>query len=129
MEGKHVLVAEDNAPMGNVICFALRQAGFEATLAKCGQTAWNLLGERDFDLVITDFQMPGMTGGELCERMRKDTRLAHVPVIFLTAKSLEIDADYYLARLSVNSIFSKPFSPGKLVQQVQNCLKTGAASV
>ena len=54
-EVKRVLVAEDNAAMGSVVRFNLEKAGFQVTVAGCGQAAWNLLNERGFDLVISDF--------------------------------------------------------------------------
>ena len=123
---KRILVAEDNIAMGGVIRFNLQQAGFEVTVARCGQTAWNLLTDRDFDLVVSDFQMPGMTGGELCERMRNDARLARTPMILLTADGFELDAARMRDELAMSTIMFKPFSPRELTQTVQDCLAVGA---
>ena len=70
--------------------------------------------------------MPGMTGEELCRRMRKDSRLAEIPVILLTAKCLELDKDRLRSELGTSALMSKPFSPRELTQTVRDCLAVGA---
>ena len=119
---RHILVAEDNAAMAGVIRYNLEKAGFEVTLARCGKTAWQLLESQSFDLVVTDFQMPGITGGELCQRIRQDERLAQLPVILLTAKGLELDLSWYKDELGVSDVMAKPFSPRELTLVVQQHL-------
>ncbi len=124
---KRILVAEDNSAMLNVIRLNLSRAGFDVVTAKCGRTAWELLSEKDsaFDLVVTDFQMPGMTGGELCERIRGHEGLGPIPIILLTAKGFELDAAHYERDLGVAAIVSKPFSPRELVRTVRERLAVG----
>jgi CheY-like chemotaxis protein len=117
-----ILVAEDNVAMGNVIGFNLRKAGFDVVHVASGEMAWKLLQQEEFHLLVTDFQMPGMNGGELCKRIREEPSLAAIPVILLTAKCLEIDADYYCKTLAVRTVLMKPFSPRSLVQLVQETL-------
>ncbi len=121
-ETGHILVAEDNAAMAGVIRYNLEKAGFEVTLARCGQTAWELLESQSFDLVVSDFQMPGINGGELCQRIRQDERLAQLPVILLTAKGLELDLSWYEDELGVSEVMAKPFSPRELTLAVQQHL-------
>lgn len=127
-ESHRILVVEDNLAMLGVIRFKLDRAGFRVAGADCGQTAWELLSRNDFDLVVADFQMPGMTGGELCRRMRKDARLAEIPLILLTAKGFELDVEHYRNVESVTAVIFKPFSPRKLVRTVQECLGVRTAS-
>ena len=122
MADKRILVAEDNVAMAGVIRFNLQRAGFAVTLASSGSIAWDLLCQEDFDLLVTDVQMPGLTGGELCLRLRQDPRLAALPVLLLTAKGLELDTDYYLRQLGVRAIIPKPFSPREMIRTVQECL-------
>ena len=127
-KGKRILIAEDNVATLNAVRFCMEKAGFEVTTATSGQKAWEELMGAGFDLVITDFQMPGMTGGELCERMGEDSRLAEIPVILLTAKGFESDVIHHLEALtqlgllSVREIVPKPFSPRELIQKVNACL-------
>ncbi len=123
-----ILVAEDNRAIGSVICFNLKNAGFDVVHEVTGDGAWRQLFEQEFDLVLTDFQMPGMNGGELCARIRQEPAWKSLPVILLTAKGLEIDADYYRESLAVSAVLMKPFSPRALVSLVQETLATTAAS-
>ena len=122
-----ILVAEDNVAMGNVIGFNLKKAGLEVVHVVSGDMAWRLLQLRDFDLLVTDYQMPGMNGGELCRRIREELRLAAFPVILLTAKGLEIDVAFYRETLGVSAVLMKPFSPRELTQLVQENLAAGAS--
>jgi CheY-like chemotaxis protein len=93
-----------------------------------GDMAWKLLQQQDFDLLVTDYQMPGMNGGELCKRIRHDLQLASFPVILLTGKGLEIDVAYYRETLGVNAVLIKPFSPRELTQLVQELLAAEASN-
>jgi CheY-like chemotaxis protein len=127
-EGKRLLVVEDNPAEAHVIGFVLRQAGYDVTVASDGRTAWDLLNGEEFDLVVSDFTMPGMTGGELCARMRKDGRLIEIPFILLTARALELKSLVHQSQMSVSVVISKPFSPRELKQRVSECL-AGCATV
>jgi CheY-like chemotaxis protein len=133
-EVAQILVAEDNPGTATVIRFALEQAGFQVTVARCGESAWKVLSEHDFDLVVADYQMPNMTGAELCQRMGEDARLADTPVIILTAKAFESDMVCPLKTLAqmgavpLRAIMPKPFSPKELVLEVRSCLEAGAAT-
>jgi len=126
-KAKHVLVVDDDPGIASVIRFGLEGAGLRVTTAKRAQIAWDLLEAGDIDLIVSDFNMPGMTGGELCEKIRNGDRLSQVPVILLTAKGYELDTTYFLDELSVSAIISKPFSPRGLIRTVQDCLAVGAA--
>ena len=126
-ESQGILVVEDNVAMLGVIRFKLERAGFRVVGADCGQRAWELLSQDDFDLVVADFQMPGMTGGELCRRMREDARLVEIPLILLTAKGFELDLEHYRDVQSVSAVIFKPFSPRELVHTVKRCLAVGTA--
>lgn len=127
-EEKRVLVVEDNSAEAHVIGFVLEQAGYDVTLLSDGRTAWDLLNSEKFDLVVSDFTMPGITGGELCARMRKDGRLTKIPIIFLTARAFELHSLMRQSEISVSVVISKPFSPRELKQKVRECLE-GCATV
>ena len=118
---KHrVLVAEDNPALAAVIRFNLEKAGIEVEVSLTGLAAWEALAESDFDLLLTDHQMPRMTGVELCKRIRGDERLRDLPVVFCTAKGLEIDDDSLMAELGVLDVIHKPFSPAGLCRIVED---------
>ena len=123
-----ILVAEDNAATNRVVCHVLNKAGYEVTGAKCGRTAWDWLNRQPFDLVVCDLKMPGMSGTELCQRMRQDSRLASLPVIVLTAKGFELDEACYRDTLGVSVILFKPFSPRELVRTLAALLQSESAA-
>lgn len=121
---QHILVAEDNLAMADVVRFNLRNAGFMVTICRNGQDALGTLHEQTIDLLITDYQMPGLTGEELCRAMRQDARLMHVPAILLSAKGLELDIDSLRSDLGLHAVLFKPFSPRELTQLVRTTLES-----
>lgn len=127
-KGKRLLVVEDHPAEARVLDFVLRRAGYDVTVASDGRTAWDLVNSEEFDLVVSDFTMPGMTGGELSARMRRDGRLAEIPVILLTGRALELKSLVRQGQMSVDMIISKPFSPRELKKKVGECL-AGCATV
>ena len=123
---KRILVVEDNPALASVVRFNLERAAFQATVARNGREAWERLESEEFDLVVTDHQMPEMTGCELCRRMRSHERHAETDVIMLTAKGLELELPRLREELGVVAVFPKPFSPIELVQAIQNQMAVGA---
>ncbi|MGB2753957.1 MAG: response regulator [Phycisphaerae bacterium] len=115
-----VLVADDEAPIANVVAMKLRNAGLEVIVAMDGLEAYELaLAERP-DFMITDLQMPGMNGLELCARLATELE-GGIPTILLTAKGFELTAES-VRELPVRRIVTKPFSPRELLAQVQELL-------
>jgi CheY-like chemotaxis protein len=117
-----VLIAEDNAALADVIRFNLSRVGLAVTVARHGQEALDMLRASRFDLVVTDFHMPQLSGQELCEQMRLDPQLELIPVILLSAKGLELDAERLRRELGVRAVLFKPFSPRDLARTVQQHL-------
>jgi two-component system chemotaxis response regulator CheY len=124
---KRILVADDTPALLFLIRATLTDAGFDVVAAQDGHAAWIAVTQSDFDLVVTDYQMPGMDGFEFCRRMRRDARLAQIPVLLLTAKMFEIDVDDVQAQLGLLTVLSKPFSPRELTRWVKERL--GSCSV
>ena len=116
--GEQILVVEDDLALASVIRFNLAAAGYSVEVAGDGCEGWQRAQAGSFDLVITDQQMPGMTGSELCRQLRSDERYAAVPIMMLTAKRLELDQRKLQAEIGVTEIFSKPFSPQELIEAV-----------
>jgi len=122
-----VLVAEDNPALALVVRFHLENAGFRVTVARNGEETWGLLQREDFDAVVTDQQMPGLSGAEVCARMRREARLAEIPVVMLTAKGLEMELDRLRKELGVWKVLPKPFSVRQLVEIVEDCTAPSGA--
>jgi len=128
---KHILVVEDDATLGQVIRFKLAKGGYAVQLAPHGQAAFIMLGETDYDLIVTDEVMPLVTGRQLCERMQKHPVYSRIPVVMLTVKALELDPVELREHLGVVELHPKPFSPTLLLRTIQRVLAnhrgTGAA--
>ena len=122
-----ILVAEDNSAMANVLRFTLSRAGFEVTLARDGREAWEQANVSHFDLIVTDHQMPYLTGVELCRLLRKSDAYREAPILMLTAKRLELDCELIQSHLHVTDIIPKPFSPRHLIECIQRMLNNAAA--
>lgn len=127
-EVKRILVAEDNPALGKVLAFNLERAGFQTTHALNGQAAAELAQQESFDLVITDYQMPGKNGEELCSSIRHDSINPDVPIALCSAKGLEVDIDRLTKEYGLVKVFCKPFSPSEIVAFAQVTLATAIAS-
>jgi len=115
-----ILVADDEAPIANVVAMKLRNAGLEVIVAMDGLEAYELAIAERPDCMITDLQMPGMSGLELCARLSAELE-GGIPTILLTAKGFELSAES-VRELPVRRIMTKPFSPRELLTQVQELL-------
>ncbi len=109
-EPKRVLVAEDNVVLGDVIRFNLNRSGFAVTLARNGEEAFRLVSTQPFDILLTDYEMPGIDGGELCHRVRNELNLSSIRIVMCSAKGLELDRGELKSRLCLEAILFKPFS-------------------
>jgi len=127
-EKAKVLVCEDNVALSGVICFNLVRAGFDVTSVANGRLALDALTKRQFDLVLSDQQMPMMTGIQLCENMRDLPAYRNTPFILLTAKCMEIDRARLAQTLKISAALPKPFSPSELVNCIEEALAAGCHS-
>lgn len=109
-----VLIAEDNAALARVIGHTLRQRGFDVEVARDGAEAWSAAEKQAFDLIVTDHQMPRLTGLEVCQRVRAAGPNRETPVVLLTAKGMELDAETVGEEYGVAEVMIKPFSPSVL---------------
>ncbi|MGC3961409.1 MAG: response regulator [Verrucomicrobiota bacterium] len=85
--GKTILTVDDAATMRRMVSFTLKAAGHEVLEAQDGAAALNLLKSRSVDLVITDINMPTMTGIELTRQLRAQPNFQKTPIILLTTES------------------------------------------
>lgn len=122
-----ILVVEDNAALSGVVCFNLVRAGFQVTSVNNGRLALETLQKGNFDLVLSDQQMPLMTGIQLCENIRQIPAYKRTPFILLTAKCMEIDVVRLQQNPGVSTALPKPFSPSELINCIEDCLAAGCA--
>lgn len=114
-----LLVVDDDADMLAVVGFALRQAGFPVVSANSYGTALNAFKTERPDLAILDINLPGGSGFDLCDVLRKEST---APIMMLTARGEEADLVRAL-ELGADDYLTKPFSPRTLVARVKALLR------
>lgn len=114
-----ILVVDDFSTMRRIIRNLLRDLGFEnVTEADDGNTALPKLQGGGFDLLITDWNMPGMTGMELLEAVRADDELKDLPVLMVTAEAKR-EQIVAAAQAGVNGYVVKPFTAVTLREKIE----------
>ena len=121
MAGKKVLVVDDEIHIVHVVAIKLRNNGFEVISAGDGQEGLKLACEEKPDIIITDFQMPIMTGLEMVQKLRRCEQTKDIPVIMLTARGFAI-GDEQKRDLKISECLSKPFSPKELLRDIEDIL-------
>ncbi len=120
-----ILIAEDERDIRDLIMFTLRYAGHEVIATNDGAEAVEAVRKEMPDLVLLDVRMPKMTGYQACEIIKADPELAHIPVVFLSAKGQEAEVRTGLEAGAVEYIL-KPFAPDQLASRIQSILDQGA---
>jgi len=119
--GVKILVVDDEAHIVQVVSLKLRNAGYEVMTAVDGEEAFEMARRSPPDIVITDFQMPYMSGLDLCRSLAEHEPTKHIPVLMLTARGYALDeAD--LAIGNIRNVIAKPFSPRAVLAQVEAIL-------
>lgn len=119
MSMKKVLVVDDEIHIVHVVAIKLRNNGYEVITAENGLEAYERACSEKPDMVVTDFQMPLMTGLELIEKLRGTESTKNIPVILLTARSFAIE-DNQKEELNIADCLSKPFSPKELLRSIED---------
>lgn len=117
----HVLIADDDPDIRELVRFKLEQAGHEVTAVADGDAALSANDNADFDLVLLDVMMPRKTGLEVCAALRSDPAMNTVPILMLTARAQERDVDSGFAS-GADDYIVKPFSPRELLTRVNAAL-------
>ena len=111
-----LLVVDDDPGILDVVSYALREAGYEVETRTDGPSALDAALSRDYDLIVLDLMLPGMSGTDVCRKLREEGET--VPLVMLTAKDAELDRVLGL-ELGADDYISKPFSSTELVSRVR----------
>jgi two-component system, OmpR family, catabolic regulation response regulator CreB len=117
-----ILIVEDEPGIADTLQYALRTDGFEPLWCATGEEALRCVTEQTPALVILDVGLPDIMGFEVFKRLRAMPGCADLPVVFLTARSDEIDRVVGL-ELGADDYVAKPFSPRELVARVRSILR------
>ena len=113
MSGK-ILTCDDHPHITRLVELTFRQADCEVVICSNGTSAWETLQQIRPDLVITDHDMPGINGVELCRKIRAHSDLKDVPIVLLTARGLNLPMEHLVEELNIADVICKPFSPRAL---------------
>jgi DNA-binding response OmpR family regulator len=116
-----IVIAEDEPDIRELIAFTLRFAGYEVITGSNGEEGYELTKKVRPDLAMFDVRMPKMTGYDACKKVKADPEIAHIPVIFLSAKGQESEIEQGLAA-GAEEYLLKPFAPDQLTERVKAIL-------
>ncbi len=117
-----VLVVEDEADISELIRYNLELAKFEVKAVLSGEEVFNAVNEFEPDLVLLDLMLPGLSGLEVCQRLKQSGDSKDIPIIMVTAKGEETDIIKGL-ELGADDYVTKPFSPQVLTARVSAVLR------
>lgn len=123
---KKVAVVEDEAELATLIEYNLMRSGFQSKIFGGEDGTLAALEIYLPDLIVLDVMLPGHDGFELCRRIRSGGKLSRVPVVFLTARSDEVDRVLGL-EIGGDDYITKPFSPRELVARIKAHLRRSEA--
>jgi len=127
LKGTRVLLAEDDPTNQLVACGLLAAAGMDVDIANDGSLAVELVGTKDYEIVLMDMQMPNMDGVTATKLIREQERFAELPIVAMTANAMQIHRQECLDA-GMNDFVAKPFNPGELYTVIQKWV-TGACDM
>jgi DNA-binding response OmpR family regulator len=119
---KEILIVDDEPGVAVAIQFLMEQQGHRVMIAQRGEDALDLIYKYKPDLVLLDIMLPGISGWEVCEIIRLNPDYRNIIIVFLTARSTEIEIAKGLT-LGADDYITKPFSNDELVARVNALLE------
>jgi two-component system phosphate regulon response regulator PhoB len=117
-----ILIVEDEPSIVELVTFTLKEAGWNAVAVHSAADGWEFIQRRTPQMILLDWMLPDQTGLRLLSRIRADRQLNELPVIMLTAKSMEEDKIAGLNQ-GADDYITKPFSPRELTARIKALLR------
>lgn len=112
---QHILVVDDSATMRDMLEFTLKNSGYQVDQANDGQVGLETARKGDYNMIITDLNMPNMSGFELIEALRQEQKYKSIPIMMLTTEKDETLKSKG-KQIGATGWIEKPFHPDKLIQ-------------
>lgn len=112
-----VVIAEDDPGLAKVLSFQFDRSGFDPVIARNGEIAWELYQRQHPSAIVSDYEMPRMTGLELCRAIRNVD--STIPFFLVTGRQLELIGTGIEQELNIQHVFGKPFSPAAVIDAVR----------
>jgi DNA-binding response OmpR family regulator len=119
--GRNILLADDEAYVTSILAHKLQQLGDQVTVASDGQEALDLAIKLNPSIVVSDFQMPLLSGYEMAVKLKENAVTSGVPVLMLTARG-HLLSDEQLALTNIRHLLSKPFSAKSLIAKIEDLI-------
>lgn len=119
---KRILLCDDESHILRAAEFKFKRAGYEVACASDGEEAWQQIQRQLPDILVTDCQMPRMSGLQLAQRVKETPHTSHLPVIMLSAKGFELSPQELHEQYGICCLMGKPFSPRELFARVESVL-------
>ena len=116
-----VLIVEDQETLSEPLAFLLRKEGFDVIIAPDGPTGLREFSQHEISIVLLDLMLPGMSGTEVCKKLRQSST---VPIIMVTARDTEMDKIVGL-ELGADDYVTKPYSARELIARIRAVLRRG----
>ena len=117
-----ILAVDDSASMRQMVNFTLRSAGYDVVEAVDGQDAYDKANSREFNLVLTDQNMPRMDGISLTRKLRENPKFKSTPILILTTESSDQMKQAGRAAGATGWLV-KPFDPAKLIEVIKKVVR------
>ena len=117
--GKRILIIDDESDMAILLLQVLTDAAFDANVALDGQKGIEMATSGDFDMILLDMHMPGIDGMEVLRRLRDHEKTKHIPVIFVTGSTLDVDEIVAALELDPSDFVTKVISPKELIARIK----------
>jgi len=117
-----IQIIEDERDIVEMVEYNLKEEGYDVIFSLDGQKGIEQAGKEKPDLIILDLMLPSIDGFEVCKVLKQQQSTAHIPIIILSAKSLETDKVVGL-ELGADDYVTKPFSPRELIARIKAVLR------
>ena len=116
---EHILIVDDNADNRKLLAWLLEDEDMTFDEAETAEQAIDFLERRNFDAVLMDISLPGMSGAEATALLRKRERFVHLPIVAVTAHAIKGEAEKILAS-GVSALVTKPIDEEHLIQVLRD---------
>ena len=110
-----VLIIDDEEGFLQIIQIILKRAGFKTIVASNGVDGIDMVYNFRPDIVILDDMMPGMTGGDVCMRIKNDPKVSHIPVLMHSAGA-KVRNPHYIQQIGADGVLFKPSLPAEILE-------------
>jgi CheY-like chemotaxis protein len=123
MNARRLLIADDEIHLTQIVSHNLTKGGAVVSVARNGFELIAMATAELPDLIVSDYQMPGLDGFQACRQLRADPRTAEIPVIMLTARGHRLPPEE-LATTNIKLLMPKPFSARELIKNIETILQS-----